>query len=360
MITGDHPLTALKIAADLGIAGTEAAVTGGQLARMAQPELESAVERTPVYARVAPEHKLGIVQALQHSGHVVAMTGDGVNDAPALKQADIGVAMGITGTDVSKEAADMVLLDDNFATIVAAVREGRAIYDNIRKFIKYILSANAGEIWVMLIAPFLGMPLPLIPLQILWINLVTDGLPSLALSIESPERDVMKRPPRNPKESIFGQGLGFYVIWVGLLMALAALGMGFWAWRNGDPAWQTMVFVTVTMSQLFQSLAVRSERESVFRQGLHTNLALLVTVVVTLGLQLAVVYVPFLQSVFRTVALSPRDLGISLLLSTSVFWAAEFDKLVRRARSHPARARADRGIPRDGPQGSHRQTGADS
>lgn len=239
--------------------------------------------------------------------------------------------MGITGTDVSKEAADIVLLDDNFATIVAAVREGRAIYDNIRKFIKYILSANAGEIWVMLIAPFLGMPLPLLPLQILWINLVTDGLPSLALSIEPAERDVMKRPPRSPRESIFGQGLGVFIIWVGLLMAVVSLGMGFWAWRGSDPGWRTMVFTVVTMSQLFQSLAVRTSRDSVFRVGFHTNPAMLGTFFLTLALQLAVIYLPFLQGVFRTVPLSPRDLGISLVLSTSVFWAVELDKLRLRA-----------------------------
>jgi P-type Ca2+ transporter type 2C len=332
MITGDHPLTARYIASELGIEGSGPVVTGTDLARMDAGQLAAAVRETSVYARVAPEHKLDIVEALQKQGNVVAMTGDGVNDAPALRKADIGVAMGITGTDVSKEAADIVLLDDNFATIVAAVREGRAIYDNIRKFIKYILSANAGEIWVMLIAPFLGMPLPLLPLQILWINLVTDGLPSLALSIEPAERDVMKRPPRNPRESIFGQGLGIHIIWVGLLMGVVSIGMGWRAFRAGDPAWQTMVFMTVTMTQLFQSLAVRSQRDSIFRIGFHTNPALAATVVGTLLLQLAVVYLPFAQNVFKTVPLSPRDLGISLALSTSVFWAVELDKLRLRAK----------------------------
>jgi P-type Ca2+ transporter type 2C len=332
MITGDHPLTARYIASELGIEGAGPVVTGTELARMDGGQLAAAVRETSVYARVAPEHKLDIVEALQKQGNIVAMTGDGVNDAPALRKADIGVAMGITGTDVSKEAADIVLLDDNFATIVAAVREGRAIYDNIRKFIKYILSANAGEIWVMLIAPFLGMPLPLLPLQILWINLVTDGLPSLALSIEPAERDVMKRPPRNPRESIFGQGLAVHIIWVGLLMGVVSIGMGWEAFREGDPAWQTMVFMTVTMTQLFQSLAVRSQRDSIFRIGFHTNPALAATVVGTLLLQLAVVYLPFAQSIFKTVPLSPRDLGISLALSTSVFWALELDKLVARAR----------------------------
>ena len=339
MITGDHPLTARYIGAELGIEGTAPVVTGTELARMDGAGLAATVRETAIYARVAPEHKLHIVEALQQQGQIVAMTGDGVNDAPALRKADIGVAMGITGTDVSKEAADIVLLDDNFATIVAAVREGRAIYDNIRKFIKYILSANSGEIWVMLIAPFLGMPLPLVPLQILWINLVTDGLPSLALAVEPPERDVMTRPPRNPRESIFGQGLAVHIIWVGLLMGVVSIGMGWRAFRAGDPSWQTMVFMTVTMSQLFQSLAVRSHRDSIFRIGFHTNPALAGTVVLTLVLQLAVIYLPFLQGIFRTVPLSARDLGISLALSTGVFWAVELDKLVLRARErHRARA----------------------
>ena len=346
MITGDHPLTARHIASELGIEGAGPVVTGTELARMDGGQLATAVRETSVYARVAPEHKLDIVKALQQQGDIVAMTGDGVNDAPALRKADIGVAMGITGTDVSKEAADIVLLDDNFATIVSAVREGRAIYDNIRKFLKYILAANAGEIWVMLIAPFLGMPLPLLPLQILWINLVTDGLPSLALSVEPPERGVMKRPPRDPKQNIFAEGLGVYIIWVGLLMAAASLGAGWWYWRaaghpeHADAAstWQTVLFFTVTMSQLFQSLAVRS-RESVFRIGFHTNPALAATVAGTLLLQLAVVYLPFCRSIFKTVPLSPRDLAISLALSTSVFWAVELDKLLRRARER-RRARA--------------------
>jgi len=191
---------------------------------------------------------------------------------------------------------------------------------------------------VMLIAPFLGMPLPLLPLQILWINLVTDGLPSLALSVEPAERDVMRRPPRSPRESIFGQGLGLHIIWVGLLMGVVSLGMGWEAFREGDPAWQTMVFMTVTMSQLFQSLAVRSQRDSIFKIGFHTNPALAATVAGTLALQLAVVYLPFLQAIFKTVSLSPRDLAISLGLSTGVFWAVELDKLLARARDRRRRA----------------------
>jgi len=333
MITGDHPLTAREIARQLGIAAEGAeTLTGEQLARMSVEDLEGVVQKVPVYARVSPEHKLKIVQALQDLGQIVAMTGDGVNDAPALKKADIGVAMGITGTDVSKEAADMVLLDDNFTTIVAAVREGRVIYDNIRKFIKYTMTSNAGEIWVMLLAPFLGMPLPLLPLQILWVNLVTDGLPGLALAVEPAERLTMRRPPHDPQENIFGRGLGIYVLWVGLLMGLVSLGLGFWAWGTGRSNWQTMVFTTLTLSQMGNVLALRSNRESLFTLGLLSNKPLLGAVALTFVLQMAVVYVPFLQDLFNTTALSLADLGISLLLSTVVFWAVELEKLLARRR----------------------------
>ncbi|MEE9616821.1 MAG: cation-translocating P-type ATPase [Anaerolineae bacterium] len=333
MITGDHPLTAQHIARELGIAVAGRALTGQDLARMSVEELENIVEEVPVYARVSPEHKLKIVQALQDRGHIVAMTGDGVNDAPALKKADIGVAMGITGTDVSKEAADMVLLDDNFATIVSAVAEGRVIYDNIRKFIKYTMTSNSGEIWVMLLTPFLGMPLPLLPLQILWVNLVTDGLPGLALTLEPAERDTMRRPPHHPQESIFGRGMGRDILWVGLLMGLVSLGMGFWAWSTGRPSWQTMVFTTLTLSQMGNALATRSDRDSLFKIGLLSNRALLGTVLLTFVLQMSVVYVPFLQNLFKTVALPPVDLVISLALSTVVFWGVELQKwLLRRNR----------------------------
>jgi Ca2+-transporting ATPase len=348
MITGDHPLTARHIAQELGIArngsgggplvsaegsATEDRVlTGQELSRMSIEDLEGVVEEVPVYARVSPEHKLKIVQALQDRGHIVAMTGDGVNDAPALRKADIGVAMGITGTDVAKEAADMVLLNDNFATIVAAVEEGRTIYDNIRKFVKYTLTSNAGEILVMLLAPFLGMPLPLLPLQILWINLVTDGLPGLALTLEPAERDTMRRPPYQPQESIFGRGLGRDILWVGLLMALVSLGVGYWGWRSGNPAWQTMVFTTLVLSQLGNAMALRSERDSLFTIGLFSNPAMLGTVLLTFALQLAVVYVPLFQGIFNVQALSLGELVICLVLSTVVFWGLEFEKLVLRRR----------------------------
>ena len=330
MITGDHPLTARQIAWELDIATDGQPLTGRDLAQMSAGDLEDVVDQVAVYARVSPEHKLKIVQALQDRGQIVAMTGDGVNDAPALKKADIGVAMGITGTDVSKEAADMVLLDDNFATIVAAVREGRTIYDNIRKFIKYTLTSNAGEIWVMLLAPLAGMPLPLLPLQILWINLVTDGLPGLALGVEPPERDTMRRPPYQPQENIFGRGLGRHVLWVGLLMGLVSLAMGYWTWRTGWDNWQTMLFTTLTLSQMGHALAVRSG-ESLFKVGLLSNKALLGAVLLTFVLQMAVVYVPFLQNLFKTDALALGELILSLVLSTVVFWGVEVEKwLIRR------------------------------
>ncbi len=326
MITGDHPLTAQNIAHHLGISADGHVLTGRELDEISEEEFEAIVETTSVFARVSPEHKLKIIQALQNKGHIVAMTGDGVNDAPALKKADIGVAMGITGTDVSKEAADMVLLDDNFATIVMAIREGRTIYDNIRKFIKYTLTSNSGEIWVMLLAPFMGMPLPLLPLQILWINLVTDGLPGLALGVEPAEDGIMQRSPNHPSENIFGRGMARHILWVGLLMAITTLGIGFWAWSNGRHEWQTLVFTTLTLSQMGNALAIRSGRESFFKIGLFTNKALLGAVLLTFVLQLAVVYVPFMQELFKTVALSPIDLAISLGLSTVVFWGVELEK----------------------------------
>jgi Ca2+-transporting ATPase len=358
MITGDHPLTALHIARELDIIsdvstepdprpssgqslfsteGTSLSdaeelrrdpriLTGKDLTSMTAKELETAVEEVPVFARVSPENKLDIVQALQDRGQIVAMTGDGVNDAPALKKADIGVAMGITGTDVSKEAADMVILDDNFATIVHAVSQGRTIYDNVRKFIKYTMTSNAGEIYVMLVAPLLGMPLPLSALQILWINLVTDGLPGLALGVEPSERDTMRRAPLNPGENIFGRGMGTHILWVGLLMGLVSLGVGYWAWATVHPAWQTMVFTTLTLSQMGNVLAVRSNRDSLFKIGLLSNRALLGAVLLTFILQILVTFWGPLQVVFGTQDLTTAELAICLGLSTIVFWAVEAEK----------------------------------
>jgi Ca2+-transporting ATPase len=333
MITGDHPLTARYIARELAISSDGRVMTGQEIGRRPVDEIENLIEETSVYARVSPEHKLNIVQALQKQGHIVAMTGDGVNDAPALKKADIGVAMGVAGTDVSKEVADMVLMDDNFATIVAAVEEGRVIYDNIRKFIKYLLTTNSGEILVMLVAPFLGMPLPLLPLQILWINLVTDGLPALALGVEPPERDVMRHPPRRPDESIFGEGLGWHVIWVGVVMGLIPLLLGYFYWRNdASGPWQTMVFTTLTFAQMAHVLAIRSNHYSLFTIGLLSNKPLLGAVLLTAALQLAVIYIPFLQELFKTVALPLNELAYCIGLSAIVFVAVELEKWRLRLR----------------------------
>ncbi|MBK5107321.1 MAG: HAD-IC family P-type ATPase, partial [Anaerolineales bacterium] len=330
MITGDHPLTARKIAAELGIAEDGRILTGQDLEGMSDAELQKIVCEVDVYARVSPEHKLKIVKALEDQVEIVAMTGDGVNDAPALNASDIGVAMGITGTDVAKEASDMILLDDNFATIVAAVEEGRRIYDNIRKFFTYTMTSNAGEIWVMLIAPLIGMPFALLPLQILWVNLVTDGLPGLALAIEPAEKNIMQRPPYPPDENVFGRGMARQILWVGILMGFVSLGVGYYYWSQGNPNWQTIIFTTLVLSQMGNALALRSERESLFKIGLLSNKSMLNAVLLTLVLQLAVIYVPFLQSVFKTNALSWQELLISLLLSTIVFWALEIEKWFKR------------------------------
>lgn len=336
MITGDHPLTASYIARELKISSQAKVVTGRDLDSMSVEQLGSTVEDVPVYARVSPEHKLKIVQALQKHGHIVAMTGDGVNDAPALKKADIGVAMGITGTDVTKEASDMILLDDNFATIVAAVEEGRRIYDNIRKFIKYTMTSNAGEIWVMLLAPFIGMPLPLTPLQILWVNLVTDGLPGLALTIEPAESNTMRRPPYSPRENIFGRGMARNILWIGLLMGIVSLGVGWLYWRvdpHASPAiWQTVTFTTLTLAQMGNALATRSNHDTIFQIGLLSNKAMLGSILLTFVLQLAVIYLPFMNRAFSTTPLSLRDLSISLVFSLIVFVMVELVKWISQRR----------------------------
>lgn len=331
MITGDHVLTAQAIAAELGILeeGNGQVITGPELAQMTERELLNNVEDIRVYARVSPEQKLSIVNALQQRGHFVAMTGDGVNDAPSLKRADVGVAMGITGTDVSREAADMILLDDNFATIVSSIREGRRIFDNIRKFIRYTMTSNAGEIWTIFLAPFFGLPVPLLPIHILWINLVTDGLPGLALASEKAERNVMQRPPRHPKETIFANGLGLHILWVGLLMGLVCIFTQAWAIKTGhDTHWQTMVFTVLCFSQMGHVYAVRSENDYLFRQGIFTNKPLNWAVMLTFVLQLATIYVPFLNPVFRTEPLTLEELAITLALSVVVFHAVELEKWV--------------------------------
>ncbi len=332
MITGDHPLTARHIAQQIGITDNDNFITGQELDRLTPEELEQRVHDISVFARVSPEHKLRLIDVYQKQSNIVSMTGDGVNDAPALKKADIGVAMGITGTDVAKSAAEMVLLDDNFATIVAAVEEGRVIYDNIRRFIKYLLTCNASEIAVMLIGPFLGMPLPLLPLQILWMNLVTDGLPALALGIEPPEEDVMKRPPYSATESVFGRGMPTFIVVFGILLSILALVMGFYLWREGDTGWQTALFTTLVFAQLAMALSVRSEKQSLFRTGLLTNKPMLGAIVITILLQLVLVYWGPAQRIFHLEALSLRDLGLSFLIGLLVIVFVEIWKAVARAR----------------------------
>jgi Ca2+-transporting ATPase len=336
MITGDHPLTATAIARRIGVLGAGgASLTGAQLERLDDDAFDARVADISVYARTNPEQKLRIVDAWQRRGAVVAMTGDGINDAPALKLADIGVAMGITGTEVSKEAADMVLADDDFATIVAAVEEGRRIYDNIRRFVRYLLTTNSAEIWVMALAPFLGLPLPLVAVQILWINLVTDGLPALALGVEPAERATMRRPPRTPTESIFARGLWQHAIWVGMFMGGVVLGIQalaiVWSWP-----WQTMVFTTLALLQLGHAMAIRSERDSLFRLGLRSNLPLTAAVGGTLVVQLALVYLPALQPIFETEALAPAQLAVVLVASTFAFIAVELEKWLGRRRDAAA------------------------
>lgn len=332
MITGDHPATARAIAHELGILANsdDRVMTGAELTRLDQQAFEAEVEYVRVYARVDPTQKIKIIQALQDKGEVVAMTGDGVNDAPALKAADIGIAMGKGGTDVAREAAHMVLLDDNFATIVHAVRYGRRLYDNIRKFIRYAVTTNSAEIWTIFLAPFLGLPIPLLPIHILWINLVTDGLPALALTAEPAERGVMRRPPRPPQESLFAHGMWQHMLWVGLLMAALTLLTQAWAYHSGSAHWQTMAFTVLTMTQLAHVMAIRSEKESLFSIGLFSNLPMAAAVIVTFTLQMATIYVPALNPIFKTDALNMGELALCLALSSVVFIAVEIEKWLVR------------------------------
>jgi len=333
MITGDHPATARAIAYQLGIlADSDGRVMSGvELAQLDQQAFEAEVETVRVYARVDPIQKIKIVQALQDKGEVVAMTGDGVNDAPALRAADIGVAMGKGGTDVAREAAHMVLLDDNFATIVHAVRYGRCLYDNIRKFIRYAVTTNSAEILTIFLAPFLGLPIPLLPTHILWINLVSDGLPALAFTAEPAERGIMRRPPRAPQESLFAHGMWQHMVWVGLLMAGLTLVAQAWAYHTGSAHWQTMAFTVLTVSQLGHVLAIRSEKESLFSIGILSNRPMAAAVAVTFILQMATIYVPVFNPIFKTAPLSMGELAICLALSSVVFIAVEIEKwLIRR------------------------------
>jgi Ca2+-transporting ATPase len=341
MITGDHQLTAKAIAVDLGIAQKgDRVLTGRELEVMEDSNLDHEVEQVSVYARVSPEHKLRIVKSLQRQHHFVAMTGDGVNDAPALKQADIGIAMGITGTDVSKEASDMILLDDNFATIVAATEEGRVVYTNIRRFIKYILGSNIGEVITIAAAPMLGLSVPLIPLQILWMNLVTDGLPALALAVEPAEPNVMKRPPFDPRENIFARGMGAYMIRIGIVLAIITISLMVWAYGYtnantfGDTyskdRWETMVFTTLCLAQMGHAIAIRSNTQLTIELDPRTNPYVWGSVIMTTVLQLVLIYVEPFRRFFGTHLLTPTELAICFGFSALMFVWIELEKLVIR------------------------------
>jgi Ca2+-transporting ATPase len=331
MVTGDAPRTASSIAERLGMLDGGEILTGAELAALDDAAFEDRVEAIHVYARTDPEQKLRIVDAWKDRNRIVAMTGDGVNDAPALRRADIGVAMGITGTEVSKEAADMVLADDDFSTIVLAVEEGRRIYDNIRRFLRYMLATNSGELWLWFFALSLGLPIPLLPLQILWVNLLTDGLPSIALGVEPAEPDTMHRPPRPVDQPIWGAGLWQQTVWLGLLMGGVCVWMLAWARDAGMP-WQTMVFTTISFLQLGHALTVRSDRVSAFRLGVRSNPWVIAAVLVAVAAQFLVVYLPFLQRVFETEPLSLTELAVVMAASTAAFVAVEIDKLLGRLR----------------------------
>ncbi|CAL8973723.1 Calcium-transporting ATPase [Propionicimonas sp. T2.31MG-18] len=338
MITGDHPLTARAIAQQIGIGRDGVVLTGVELDRLAGEEFDHAARTVSVFARVAPEHKLRLVDALQRDGQIVAMTGDGVNDAPALKKSDIGVAMGITGTDVSKEASDMVLRDDNFATIISAVEEGRVIYDNLRRFVSFAVAGNLGKILVMV-----GWPIPylftdldttaavaLLPLQLLWLNLMTDGLLGLAMGKEPAEPDVMRRPPHVPGGSLWAGGLGLHTAWIGFLIGAIALAVAIGYHEAGNPAWQSMLFTTLAFLQVGQAFAIRSFRDSLWKVGLWTNPLLLTIAGVVLSLQLAALYTP-LGDFLQVQPLAPADLLVAAAAGVGLFTVIEVVKALTRA-----------------------------
>jgi Ca2+-transporting ATPase len=331
MITGDQPLTAAAIAGKLQMTeGEPKAMTGAELGELKEGELKKEIGKITVFARVSPAQKLDIVKTLQENGQFVAMTGDGVNDAPSLKQADIGIAMGITGTDVTKESSDMILLDDNFATIVKAVKTGRRIYDNIRKFILYVLACNLAEILTIFLAPFLGLAIPLLPIHILWINLVTDGLPGLALSNEPAEPDIMKRPPRPPKESLFAQGMVPKILLQGSIMAGTALYLQWWAVQQGYSVvvQQTMVFSLLCFAQLAHVMSVRSNDHLIFKKYILSNRPLWGAVLFTILLQLALLYIPALHPIFKTTSLAWKEMGVVMLMTGISLVGFEGSKLL--------------------------------
>jgi Ca2+-transporting ATPase len=343
MITGDHPLTARSIGEAVGIATEGGVVTGLELDTLDEPALRKTIASVSVFARVSPAHKLRIVRAYQSQGHVVAMTGDGVNDAPALKQADIGIAMGITGTDVAKESARMILLDDNFATIVSAVEEGRIVYDNIRRFVRYLLTSNTAEVLIILLAPLFGLPTPLLPLQILWVNLVTDGLPALALGSEPAEPDVMGRPPQTKHEGFFHGGMIPFGLVISAVMGAAGVGLGAFSYRGGDPHWQTLILTVIVFASLTLAMGVRSDTRPIWKMSLRSNPRMLFAVVATLALHLGAIYLPFAQRLLETTSLPAADLGLAAAAGLVVLIAVELWKwqLRRRRRGRSAAAVVD-------------------
>jgi len=334
MITGDHKNTAVAIARELGVFKADSlALTGEELDKLSDEEFSLQVERIPVYARVSPEHKLRIVKAWRQRGEVVAMTGDGVNDAPAVKEADIGVAMGITGTDVTKEVSDMVVTDDNFASIVAAVEEGRGIYDNIKKFIHYLLSCNAGEILVMFSSSLIGLPAPLLPIHILWVNLVSDGFPALALGVDPVDPKIMERSPRKPDESVVTKQRGWLMLAQGAFIAICSLlafSFVLFIEKEGIERARTAAFIVLACSQLFHSFNCRSMTESLFKIGVFTNKKLILATGVSFLLQMAVVYIPFLQKIFKTQPLGLFDWVLVVAISSFPLWAMELVKRINK------------------------------
>ena len=336
MITGDHKNTAVAIAKELGFFKEGSiALTGEELDKLSEDEFRGKIKNIPVYARVSPENKLRIVRAWRAMGEVVAMTGDGVNDAPAVKEADIGVAMGITGTDVTKEVSDMVVTDDNFASIVAAVEEGRGIYDNIKKFIHYLLSCNAGEILVMFVSSLAGLPIPLLPIHILWVNLVTDGLPALALGVDTTDPNIMKRQPRAANEAVVTKQRAIAMLLQGAFIALCSLSafcLVLFIEKEGIIRARTAAFIVLSCAQLFHSFNCRNEKESIFKIGFFTNKKLILAVVISFLLQMVVVYVPFLQKIFKTENLGMFDWVLVITVSSFPLWAMEIVKIFKRRR----------------------------
>lgn len=334
MITGDHKLTAIAVAGELGLLRGGVALSGAELDNLSDEEFDKMVENIDVYARVSPAHKMRVIDAFSRKGHIVSMTGDGVNDAPALKKADIGVAMGITGTDVSKEASDVILTDDNFASIVAAVEEGRGIFSNIKKYLVYLLSCNIGEIIIMFVAVLIGLPLPLVATQLLFVNLATDGLPALALAVDPASPEIMEKPPRNPKQGIFTRPVNVFIGGVGIGTALVGLGVFIWALNSGKSSLeaQGLCFVTLILAEMFNAYCSRSEKYSVFKIGVFGNKWLNWSILSSLAMTLLVVYVPVLQGPFNTYSMSATDWLIALLGGVILFVGVELFKAIKVAR----------------------------